>query len=143
MFPLERDEHGYPPDDAESLWANKVTDSTYQLDNIPWFAVGVSWGDLVRVRRSGAGELLFEEVVKPSGHSTVRVIVYELDALDEVIGRVERIGCSTENSHVPGLFSVDIPPNRAVRDQLTSYLAREHENDVLDYEESCIATLPS
>jgi len=71
-FELEQDENGYPPEEWETLWASEVEDGLCCLDNIPFFARGVSPGDVVRVRREG-GSRIFEEVVRPSRNSVFQV----------------------------------------------------------------------
>lgn len=43
------------------------------------------------------------------GHSTVRVIVYEVDRVAELRSKLSGLGCATELSNVPSFFSVDVP----------------------------------
>ena len=47
QFRLTLDEDGYPPASGETLWATALGDGTYRIDNIPFFATGVSLGDVV------------------------------------------------------------------------------------------------
>jgi hypothetical protein len=46
-FKLERDKDDYPPADYEWMWANRVSSSTFKIDNIPFFAKGIACGDIV------------------------------------------------------------------------------------------------
>src|SRR3954465_12191859 len=110
LFRLEKDEDGYPPDDWESLWAFPVDDGLYTLGNVPFFARRISWGDIVSVERKG-DELHFRELVRTSGHSVLRVIVYDQSDVDEVHEKLRRMNCDTEQSHLPSLLSVDVPPS--------------------------------
>src|SRR5262245_3626053 len=74
-FELEEpDEHGWPPAGAETLWAQRVGDNEYEIDNIPFYVRGVSAGDIVSVSEK-EGALVFQSVLKDSGHSTIRVII--------------------------------------------------------------------
>src|SRR5262245_57962015 len=44
-----------PHGDVETLWANVVGPHLYELDNLPWYAYGVSAGDLVEARPDQTG----------------------------------------------------------------------------------------
>jgi hypothetical protein len=50
-FELVQDEDGYPPDRWETMWAIEIEPGLFSIDNIPFFARGVSPGDVVRVRK--------------------------------------------------------------------------------------------
>ncbi|MEM1249674.1 MAG: DUF4265 domain-containing protein [Acidobacteriota bacterium] len=83
--------------------------------NAPFFAYGVSWGDVVSVgARDEAGSFPFLEVVRHSGHSTYRIFS-ELDAeesrLREAWAPLERQGCTFEAAgpSLQGLLAVDVP----------------------------------
>lgn len=39
---LEQDEDDYPPATYENLWARPVEAKLYKIDNIPFFAMGIS-----------------------------------------------------------------------------------------------------
>jgi Domain of unknown function (DUF4265) len=83
FFPLKKDSDGYPPDDWESLWAYEVEPGLYSIDNVPFLALGISWGDVVSAEREG-NELQFRKVVKPSDHSVLRVIVHDTSKVGEM-----------------------------------------------------------
>lgn len=135
-FRLEQDEDGYPPAGWETMWAIPLGGGRFRLDSIPFFAWLVSCDDVVRASPS-EGMLLFDAVAEAGGHSTIRVIAFD----DEVVPglRVEqaRLGCSTELSHVPCLFAVDVPPDvscKGVIDLLSAHAAE----GIVELEESCI-----
>lgn len=108
-FRLTPDEDGFPPADWEHLWADSVGENQFRLDNTPFFAYGVSYGDIVSTVREG--ELnVFETVVRPGGHSTVRVILMDKESTDDLFARVSEMGCQVETSHIPGYLAVDVPP---------------------------------
>src|SRR5258707_2576871 len=116
-FTLDPDEDDYPPAGWEWMWANRVSDSTFEIDNIPFFAKGIGFGDIVTADQTNEG-LIFRELVQPSGHSTVRVVIFREDRNDEQLrATVEEIrqflramGCSSELSHISSLIAVDVPP---------------------------------
>jgi hypothetical protein len=47
VFSLEQDEDGYPPVKTESLWAKPKADGSFELDNTPFYAQGISRKDIV------------------------------------------------------------------------------------------------
>ncbi|EPX58554.1 hypothetical protein D187_003752 [Cystobacter fuscus DSM 2262] len=137
LFRLEQDEDGYPPVSAETLWAITMDENLYKLDNIPFFATGIAVEDVVRAELE-AGQLLYKEVVHPSGHSTFRVVVYNHDEVPEVRETFKQLGCLTEQSHLRGLIAIDVPPSVSW-DELKRVLNTGREQDRWDYEEACLA----
>ena len=139
MFPLEQDEDGYPPATTESLWAIDVGAGLYQIDNIPFFATGIALNDIVSAKLEH-GALQYEEVVRASGHSTLRVIAYDTSQMPAVRAFFEQMGCSTELSHLPSLVAIDVPPTVAF-EPLRQVLASGREQDRWDYEEACLGNV--
>jgi hypothetical protein len=145
-FELDRDQDGYPPADWEWMWARRVGESTYKIDNVPFFAKLVSSGDIVFAEATATG-IIFRNLVHPSGHSTVRVIVHREsrndDELRAVVGGVRQalqaIGCSTELSHIPNLIAVDIPPDVNYQ-SVAAFLSQKEHDGLLEYEEACLAS---
>jgi hypothetical protein len=135
---IERDEDGYPPADHESLWATAIGDGHFKIDNIPFFATGISVGDVVEAS-SEQGALHYRRVVQASGHSTLRLIIYDEAQTPTVREHFRRLGCSTEQSHIPGLVAVDVPPSIAL-DALKRELDAGVEQGRWDYEEASLGT---
>jgi hypothetical protein len=135
-FRLEQDEDGWPPTSWELMWAFPRSGDTAELDNIPFFAKGVASGDLVVFSRD-EDQLTFAGLLLPGGHSTIRVIMYELDQKAATREALEAMGCETEGSHLPSLFAVDVPPN-ADYQRVTEFLNEKSVADVLEYEEGAI-----
>lgn len=132
FFRLDKDEDGYPPDDWETVWAYEVEDGLYSLDNVPFFARGVSWGDVVSVEREG-DELHFKEVVRPSAHSVLRVIVFDQSEVDGLHEELKRMSCDTEQSHLPSLLSVDVPPTADLK-EVRAFLDKGEADGRWEYE---------
>lgn len=143
-FKLVRDDD-YPPADWEWMWASRVNDSTFKIDNIPFFAKSISCGDIVAAEQTNTG-LIFRELVQPSGHSTVRVIVHRGDrnddrlraVVDDVRQTLRAMGCSAELSHIPNLIAVDVPPEVPYQ-SVSAFLAQKERDGLLGYEEACLA----
>jgi hypothetical protein len=58
-------ENGYPPEEWESLWAIPMGGSLFKINNIPFFAKGLSCDDVVSAAFEG-DTYIFSEVVTPS-----------------------------------------------------------------------------
>ncbi|HYO58478.1 DUF4265 domain-containing protein [Archangium sp.] len=136
VFKLEKDEDDYPPADYESLWAIPVEEGLFQIDNIPFFAQEVALGDVVSAVSEG-GELRFQKVVRPSGHSTLRLIIYDKGEVPAVRKLLEERGCASEGSHIPGLISVDVPPSVSLA-MLRPMLDEGEAQERWGYEEACL-----
>ena len=135
-FPLTRDEDGYPPADWEHLWGRRLEESLYALDNTPFFARGVSFGDVVRVERRD-GLNIYREVVQPSGHSTLRVILFEQAQAEVLRHRLRGLLCATEQSHIPGLVAVDVPPSADLT-EVRRFLDEGEQAGLWEYEEAAV-----
>jgi hypothetical protein len=121
---------------AESMWAFLLDDGTYQIDNVPFYAYGLNYRDIVKVDGSEPDSLpVVVEVIEPSGHATIRVVFpKEIGKRKQkpIIDDLESIGVSVERAfenHV----ALDIPPEidyDAVRDKLDEF----ENSGVLNYE---------
>ena len=136
FFSLRQDEEGYPPVGSESLWAKLVKDG-YQIDNIPFYITGVSCDDIVAVKKRDDGVLEFLRVVKRLGHSTIRICVRDVDAINDLRQDLRNLGCESEQDYVPNLIAVDIPPKVQIR-AIWNILEQEIELDKWEYEDACI-----
>src|SRR5258708_3520106 len=76
LFDLRKDEEGYPPADTEQLWAEPLGNNLFKLDNVPFFVKGISCEDVVEAAADSQGELRYRSLVRPSAHSTLRVVVF-------------------------------------------------------------------
>ena len=137
LFSLQQDEDGYPPVASESLWAKPTTEGLFELDNIPFYAQGVSWKDVVAAEPSVEGTFIFKKVVKPSGHSTIRVIAFKHDEMQPLQQELERLGASWEGSDQPCLIAVDIPPAVDIQ-RVWDFLQAGMDEGRWDYEDAAI-----
>lgn len=134
---LEQDEEGYPPAAYENLWASPVGEGLFRIANIPFFAKSIALGDIVSAVPE-QGLLCFKEVVQPSGHSTLRLIIYKEAEVPSSIEHFTRLGCESERSHIPGLIALDVPPTVSLA-TLKQELDSGHAQGRWDYEEACLA----
>lgn len=119
-FRLDKDIHGYPPDDWETLWTNEVEEGVYSIDNIPFYVKEISPADLVTALTKG-GRLYFNGIVQKSDKSVVRVIIYDESKVLNVRADLRTMGCESEQSHIPNLIAVEVPAD-VVLDSVLAFL---------------------
>jgi hypothetical protein len=108
IFAVQQDADGYPPDRWESLWGYEAEGGHYCIDNIPFYAKGVSSGDVVEVKPH-EGQLQFERVLRPSGNSVVRLYVSDVVDRQAVRDSFRELGCESELHSNPKFLAVEIP----------------------------------
>lgn len=85
---------------VETPWAKQVGEHLYELDNLPWYAYGVSCGDIVEALPAEDGLPEFRRVVRKSGNRTVRVILKppanESSESEAILERLVSMGCDYE-----------------------------------------------
>ena len=69
-------------EDIESAWA-KVEGDSYVLDNILFYAREYSLGDVISAVEKD-GDLYASGLIRESGHSTIRVLFYDIEAKNRV-----------------------------------------------------------
>ena len=135
-FHLQQDEDGYPPQEWESLWAKEIEPGLFQIDNIPFFVQDVSDEDVVSTEVRD-GELHFKQLIRLSGHSVLRVLLYDVKDVDWLRGELRKIGCSSELSHIACLISVGVPPTASL-DLVRQFLDQGEKEERWGYEEASI-----
>src|SRR3990167_5368294 len=133
VFRLPPGTGGYPPVEREGLWAIPLPNGSYVIDNIPFYAQGISADDEVEIDVVD-GELFFKKLLKPSGNSTFRLILTEPSANGQVRAHLESLGCKSEYNGDIGLIAVEIPSATPIH-RFINYLLEERANGALDFEE--------
>ncbi|MDC3955764.1 DUF4265 domain-containing protein [Polyangium jinanense] len=121
--------------DLESLWAVPVSNG-YRIDNIPFYARGVAYNDIVAATPDEGGMLRSSGLVTASGHSTVRLWFEEEGDVRVVRDHLRQMGCESELD-LPRLVAVDIPPTVPYND-VRKFLDEQEAAGVLEYEEGCL-----
>lgn len=96
---------------TESTWVLPLNDGTYQIENVPYYVYGISYGDVVSAKREDAF-LVFDSVVERSGHSTYRIFLATPEAENGFESNWEplaKLGCTYERA-TDYLIAVDVPP---------------------------------
>ena len=131
-FAVLQDEDGYPPYSTESVWATRSEGGLYRIDNIPFFAREATMGDCVSVDERN-GELWFVDVVKASGDSLLRVVIFDESRTKDVRKELSDLRCRQEFFATHQLIAVSVPETVDLEDVMT--LLRSYSDDeVLDYE---------
>lgn len=83
---------------AELLWGKSVGPDQYELENVPIWAYGLAYGDIIETRRGADGRRHFERVLKPSGLLTVRAAgpTADREKFSELIELLQRHAVATE-----------------------------------------------
>ncbi|HEX8699117.1 MAG TPA: DUF4265 domain-containing protein [Myxococcaceae bacterium] len=135
IVPLEKEADDYPPVDYEELWSTPSGEGLFRIENIPFFARGLSRGDIVSAVADEEG-LRVQEVVHISGHSTIRLLIKREEAVPTVIEKFERQGCDSETTFGK-LVALDVPPTVPLEDLLEK-LEMGFAQSEWEYEEACI-----
>src|SRR5437763_5731009 len=95
--------------EVETLWAFDLGQDRYRLDNTPWYAYGVSTGDVIEAEREDPdGFPVFKRVVSKSGFRTVR-ITSDVDFTDDLFEEIKTLGCSFEGAN-RRYVAINVPP---------------------------------
>jgi hypothetical protein len=116
---FELDSSDWHGSGGERLWAAPAADpGTFELQNSPFHATGVSYLDIVAARPAeDSSTFNFERVVRHSGHSTYMILLEPDDpAAQAWWQQLKEMGCTYESASMELsngkrlLYSVDVPP---------------------------------
>jgi hypothetical protein len=112
VFDLPGDIASWAPGGSEAMWGAKTkVRLEVEVRNTPFYFKGVSYLDRVRVRVDHERrELVFDEFVAGSGHSTVRVILMDPEVGAVLQSLLNRFGCTWEIYSGGLLWAIDVPP---------------------------------
>ena len=136
IFELKPDEDNYPPVTAESLWGILREPNSYEIDNAPYYAYGISKGDYVSTINKNR-KLVASKVIQQGGHSTLRVFAENSFDKKNIIKNIEKIGAACASTENISLFSVDIP-NNCDFFAIDKYLSSISDGENIAYEDACL-----
>jgi len=98
--------------EAENLWARRLGEDMFKIDNIPFYVYGISNEDIVSAVRNGL-VFDFQNVIRRGGHSTYRVLLTQLagfegDAWKTRWPQLEALGCRCEVARKRWI-AIDVP----------------------------------
>lgn len=107
---LAQDGSGWPPYDSEEVAGEKVGEDEYRLLAPPLFAKGLAVGDVVHTHEYGdPPRPWIASFVRPSGHSTIRVITRLGFDEEATITRLAAAGLELKPTSLIGLYVADLP----------------------------------
>ena len=126
---------------GESFWAKPLGDDRYELQNVPFCAYGLNFGDVVRaVAASPERKPEVVEVLERSGNETLRVIFsVERDLQAPHIESMQALGAEAERANGT-LVALNVPVGVDV-DALRDHLDLLEADGVLCYE-TCEERVP-
>jgi len=119
---------------GESMWARPIEGELFAIANLPFFAFGLNFGDIVVAPLVG-GVREVRAVMRPSGHQTLRLSfgAHVDDGMQrEHLKAVEALGGSYERG-TASLVAIDVPPS-APHDVIVALLDRLQASGELDFE---------
>ena len=98
---------------GESLWAEALGNDLYRIRNVPFFAYGLNFYDIVRATADSADlKPEIRDVVEPSGHKTLRIIFPKHVSREEqiqLLDQLEEHSASYERADEKNV-AIDIEP---------------------------------
>lgn len=97
---------------TETLWAEAKGNDVYSLRNTPFYALGVSFGDLIKAKLVD-GALLFAGIVKHNGHSTYQVLLRvpkDDPEVTRMLADLCKLHCNVEFAS-ERFLAIDVKPN--------------------------------
>jgi hypothetical protein len=135
VFPLGSEHPGGI--ERERLWATPLPDGTYRIENSPYHAYGISYGDEVYAKLD-SGDLVFFGVARRGGHSTYRVRLPRGKGhpyFMEFWPRLKSLGCTYERTgDERQIYSLDLARGVSAHDVYAVLTALEQAG-VCDFEE--------
>lgn len=125
---------------GESMWAEPLGGDLYRIENVPFYAYGLNFKDIVSARRNSEDEILeIKEVVKPGGHKTFRVNFKKAIDHEQQVEILDSLGVGYERAY-EYYVALDLETDKdynAIYDQLE----RLEEKEILIFE-TCGARIP-
>ena len=121
--------------EAEWVWADDLGNGLYRVRNVPFFAKGLSYGDLIRAKLEDAVPE-FSSIAEHSGHSTYRIYIRNdsgRQALDLLIQDLRALRCDIEGA-TEKLMAVDVPSEVDVY-KVYARLEKAEQEGIIDFQE--------
>lgn len=98
---------------GESMWARPLGNDLYQIENVPFYAYGINFHDIVRATADSDDQILeIRELIEPSGHRTFRVFFQKhigREKQEEILKALKGLRISYERLNVR-CCSLDMQP---------------------------------
>jgi hypothetical protein len=122
--------------ETETIWTMRREDG-YEIDNVPFYVKELAVGDVVSVQADIDGVLWYSELVRASGHSTIRLWFSDARDVSPTRDELRKLGCGSEVSDLPRLVAVDVPPTVSY-DKVKKFLDEGERAGTFEYQEACL-----
>lgn len=120
---------------GESLWADHLMEDLYEVRNIPVFAYGVNFRDVVRVEKDEDGTRQVKDVVRRSSYHTIRIFFIDGKTSEENFSRLKKFkgeGIGSEKWN-DDLYALNVTPERDYEEFIDT-LEELAEKKVIEFE---------
>jgi hypothetical protein len=120
---------------SESVWTEPQGNGTYRIKNVPFYAKGISFDDLVKAEREN-DVLMFKNVIRHSGHSTYRVFAKDGRTDSDVVALLEtlkKMHCHIEPA-TDRLVGIDVLPEADIY-KVYATLEQAERSGKIDFQE--------
>lgn len=121
---------------GEGMWAKPLGDSLYEIRNVPFYAYGLNFEDVVRAEEPDPSHKpVVKELVRAGGHQTLRVFFADSVPYDEspvLLDQLRSLRAAYERGNATD-FAIDVEPGgdyEGVRARLDDWEA----TGILEYE---------
>jgi len=121
--------------EAEWAWGESIEPSIYTLRNVPFYAMGLSYGDRVKVDDVD-GTLRLLGVVSRGGHSTYRIFAkkgHDDPRVQALLKKLNDLHCDIEVG-TKGLIAVDVLPEADIH-KVYAFLEEAKRGGIVDFQE--------
>lgn len=121
--------------EAEWAWAEPIADGIYALRNVPFYAMGLSYDDRVKVNEV-EGTLTLQGVVSRGGHSTYRIFAqrgHDNPRIQALFKKLNGLHCDIEGA-TEKLVAVDVLPEADIK-KVYDALAEAERAGIIDFQE--------
>jgi hypothetical protein len=119
----------------ETLQATRLSNSLFQIREIPFVADQINYMDIVRCEEGDGRPRQVVEVIKPSGYSTIHLMFAEhtpKEQIGQCIRTLLQKGATYRRSGLRA-FSINLPP-KVDRSSITGYLERLKQTGMVSNE---------
>ncbi len=122
---------------GESLWALPLGNNNYQIKNIPFYAYGLNYDDIVEALPPDTNSKpIIKKLLKQNGHITIRVIFLGDIVKQDAINMMDEI-TADKGSGYEGIstkyFAIDIEPDGNY-DSILDKLDKLESKEIISYE---------
>ncbi|KIC25474.1 DUF4265 domain-containing protein [Leisingera sp. ANG-S3] len=134
---IELDQDDWHSHSTESVWLSEVSAGKYRVENIPFFARGLSFRDIVSVREID-GQLVITKRLRSGKGSTYRIIPAKggsKNVLNQFLTALNEAGCAYEHGDFGfDLYALNVPAGVDVH-KVYALLEDGEQSKVWDFEE--------